>query len=75
MSGKWVLIDLLGFIPIPIINRITGIIFFILFCKDSKKETNKWGPSPKYGAEQENTEGELPAEQPAKQEQELPSSH
>ena len=33
----------LGLIPI-----VGGIVLLVFFCKDSKKENNKWGESPKY---------------------------
>lgn len=70
ISAKWLLFNILLFIPI--IGNLTTIVFLILYCKDSKKETNKWGPSPKYGDGTENEKGESPAEPPAEQEQELP---
>lgn len=41
-SGWWILIAL-----VPIIG---GIWLLVLMFLDSQKESNQWGPSPKYGA-------------------------
>ena len=43
-SGWWILIAL-----VPIIG---GIWLLVLMVLDSHKESNAWGPSPKYGAAQ-----------------------
>ena len=42
-TGKNGFFMFFGLIPI-----IGGIILLVFFCKDSKKESNKWGESPKY---------------------------
>ena len=42
--GKNIWFILLGLIPI-----VGQIILLVFFCKDSLKESNKWGESPKYG--------------------------
>jgi len=41
-TAWWLLI---GFVPIA-----GAIILLVFFCTDSDMATNKWGPSPKYGA-------------------------
>ena len=47
----------LGLIPI-----VGGIVLLVFFCKDSKKEINKWGESPKYAS----SSGEVLAIDPIK---------
>ena len=41
-SGWWLLIGL-----IPLVGAIVLLVFA---CQDSRRGTNQWGPSPKYGA-------------------------
>ena len=40
----------LGLIPI-----IGGIVLLVFLCKDSQKESNKWGESPKYTSSSEES--------------------
>jgi uncharacterized membrane protein YhaH (DUF805 family) len=42
-SGKSGFFLLLGLIPF-----IGAIILFVLYCQDSERGANKWGPSSKY---------------------------
>jgi len=41
-SGWWLLIGLIPFVG--------AIVLLVFSCQDSQPGTNKWGPSPKYGA-------------------------
>jgi uncharacterized membrane protein YhaH (DUF805 family) len=44
--------DLSGWLYLLILTPyIGGLILFIFMCLDSRRETNKHGPSPKYGAD------------------------
>ena len=54
--GKSTWFILIGLIPI-----VGQIILLVFFCKDSHKERNKWGESPKY---EEAVNGELEDEKP-----------
>ena len=55
-KGKSFWFILIGLIPI--FGQIALLVFF---CKDSHKENNKWGESPKYA---EASNGELVDEKP-----------
>ena len=48
-TGKDGLFIFIGLIPI-----IGGIVLLVFFCKDSAKEINKWGESPKYSISSED---------------------
>ena len=48
-SGWWCLLLMVGSM-IPFFGIIADVPMLVFFCKDSQKETNKWGISPKYGA-------------------------
>lgn len=48
-SGWWYLL-LMVLSMIPFIGFFATIALLVFFCKDSQKEANKWGISPKYGA-------------------------
>lgn len=48
-SGWWYLL-LLVLSMIPFFGIIASITLLVFMCKDSQKEANKWGISPKYGA-------------------------
>ena len=37
-------------------SMVMGLVLLVFFCKDSKPEPNKWGPSPKYGTDEEEIE-------------------
>lgn len=50
-SGWYYLIVLVG-LCIPFLSFIVGIGWIVVCCLDSKPETNKWGPSPKYRTEE-----------------------
>ena len=41
--GKDSIFIIIGLIPI-----VGGIVLLVFYCKDSVKESNKWGESPKY---------------------------
>ena len=56
--GKNAWFILIGLIPI-----VGPIILLVFFCKDSHKEKNKWGESPKY---EDDVNGELVDEKPIK---------
>ena len=56
--GKNAWFILIGLIPI-----VGLIILLVFFCKDSHKEKNKWGESPKY---EDDVNGELVDEKPIK---------
>ena len=40
------------------ISLVLSIIMFVISCLDSKRETNKYGPSPKYYKHDINFQGE-----------------
>ena len=58
--GKNAWYILIGLIPI-----VGQIILLVFFCKDSSKESNKWGDSPKY---EEKPNNELIEESPIENE-------
>lgn len=47
-SGWWYPLLTVGSI-IPLLGIIASITLLVFMCKDSQKEANKWGISPKYG--------------------------
>lgn len=48
-SGWWYPLLTVGGI-IPLLGIVASITLLVFLCKDSQKEANKWGISPKYGA-------------------------
>ena len=43
-SGWWYLIGV-----IPIVSYIGGLVLLVFYCTDGEAGTNKWGPNPKEG--------------------------